>query len=416
MISAENSSKSITSYAKELFLSFSIVVVLLTMDRCLENMYFYFLYDTGKRYLDIFMSLYLHAHLYLTFLIPAVFVLWLIYNKFKVNYGILLPIFIIYLSYLVTSVVSSGDASRWINKLQYPAVMYLFITMMCSTRRNARRLFRIGVDLYIILLLLNTVFTLFPQLFSLFTDWTPDYFISADNLTGFPLFFGALFALLDSHFSKNSVRCFIYLILFFFNQVLIHSIGSVIAAVIFAGYLLFPKVKQLFRKKNLFFFTILSLLLCLCFVFSAFLYFHFDKVYYFLDPLTIAKESLYIRFIIWNGLIALILKKPFLGYGLGEKAEIFLRPDTTLYYNAHNAYLQTLYEGGIVTLSAILLTLYIVSSKLRKSGDRNLVGIFLVILFSDLIMMLSAIPSWYTWYPVLLISQIAVCTVGLPED
>ena len=92
MISAENSSKSITSYAKELFLSFSIVVVLLTMDRCLENMYFYFLYDTGKRYLDIFMSLYLHAHLYLTFLIPAVFVLWLIYNKFKVNYGILLPI------------------------------------------------------------------------------------------------------------------------------------------------------------------------------------------------------------------------------------------------------------------------------------------------------------------------------------
>ena len=158
------------------------------------------------------------------------------------------------------------------------------------------------------------------------------------------------------------------------------------------------------------------MVLCALFVLSAYLYFHYDIIYKILDPLTVAKESLYIRFIIWNGLIALILKKPLLGYGLGEKAEIFLRPNTPLYYNAHNAYLQTLYEGGVITLSAILMTLYVVSNKLKQSGDRKLVSIFHIILFSDLVMMLSAIPSWYTWYPVLLISQIAVCTVGLSED
>lgn len=416
MASAETSSKFITSVFKELFLSFSIIIVLLTMDRCLENMYFYFLYDTGKRYLDIFMSLYLHAHRYLTILIPCVFLLWIVFKKFKVNYGVLFPIAIIYLSSLITSVLTSGYTSRWLNKLQYPAVMYLFVTMMCSSRKNVRRFARVGVDLYIFLLILNTLFTLFPQLFSLFTDWTPDYFISADNLTGFPLFFGVLLALLDRHFNQNPVRCCIYLFLFFLNQVLIHSIGSVLAAVLFAGYLLFPKIRLFTKKKSLFFFVVVSMVLCALFVLSAYLYFHYDIIYKILDPLTVAKESLYIRFIIWNGLIALILKKPLLGYGLGEKAEIFLRPNTPLYYNAHNAYLQTLYEGGVITLSAILMTLYVVSNKLKQSGDRKLVGIFHIILFSDLVMMLSAIPSWYTWYPVLLISQIAVCTVGLSED
>ena len=118
MASAETSSKSITSVFKELFLSFSIIIVLLTMDRCLENMYFYFLYDTDKRYLDIFMSLYLHAHRYLTILIPCVFLLWIVFKKLKVNYGVLFPIAIIYLSYLITSVLTSGYTSRWLNKLQ----------------------------------------------------------------------------------------------------------------------------------------------------------------------------------------------------------------------------------------------------------------------------------------------------------
>ena len=413
---SETSSKSFASVFKEFMISFSILLVLFTMDRCLENMYFFFLYDTGKRYLDIFMSLYLHAHRYLTYLVPLVFVIWLIRNKFKVNYGILFPIAIIYLFYLITSVLTSGYTPRWINKFQYPAVMYLFVTMMCSTKRNAQRFFRVGVDLYIGLLLLNTAFTLYPKLYSFFTDWTPDFFISASNLTGFPLFLGALFALLDNYFNKKKFRCYFYLFLFFFNQVLIHSIGSFLAAILFAGFLLIPKLKAFFQKKSLNTFVIYSLLLCILLCISAFLYFHSYYAFKILAPLVILKGSLYIRFIIWTGIIALIIKKPILGYGLGEKAEIYLRPETSLYYNAHNAYLQTLYEGGIITLATILATLSIVSEKLTHSNDRTLVGIFHIIIFSDLIILQSAIPSWYTWYPVLLIAQISVCTVAISEE
>lgn len=415
MLSTYASSKSFLSIIKEVFISSFILVVLLTMDRCLENMYFFFLYDTGKRYLDIFMSLYLHAHRYLSSIVPAVFIIWVISKKFKVDYGVLLPIGLIYLAYLITSILSSGEASRWINKFQYPAIMYLFVTIMCSSRRNAQRFFRIGVDLYIILLILNAVFTVFPQLFALFTDWMPDYFISADNLTGFPLFLGALFALLDKHFNKDSVRYWIYIILFFLNQILIHSMGSIIAAFIFTGYLLVPKFRQFFQEKSLNFSVILSILLCGLSVTLAFLFFHSDTIYKFLFPLTQIKESLYVRFVLWNGIILLIIKKPLLGYGLGAQAEFF-SPNDWLYYNAHNAYLQTLYEGGVLTLVFILFALYLTSGKMSKSRDHSLVGIFNIIIFSDLIMMLSAITSWFTWYPVLLIAQIAACTVNLPED
>ena len=212
------------------------------------------------------------------------------------------------------------------------------------------------------------------------------------------------------------IRCLIYFILFLSNQILIHSLGSFLAAIIFLFYLIFSKFRELVQKKNLNFFVLTSLIICFITVSVAYLYCHIKLIYDLLDPLTTIKESLYVRFILWSGIIELILKAPLFGFGLGDQAEFFLRPHTSLYYNAHNAYLQTLYEGGIVTMAAVLVTLYITSRKLKVANNQTLSGIFSIIIFCDIIMMLSAIPSWYTWYPVLLIAQIAVCTAALPEE
>ena len=248
---------------KELVICVFIAGILLTMDRCLENLYFYFLYDTGKRVLDLFMALYLHSHRVFTVIIPFVFILWIWFRRFSVRLGVLLPICIVYLLYLGTSFLTEKRfPPRWLNTTLYPMLMILFVTVMCSTERSAKRLFRVGCDVYILLMLLNTVFTLFPQLYHLFTDWEPDFFISADNLTGFPLLFGALLALLDRHFNKNSVRCVIYLVLFFINQALIHCASAMVAGAILAMYLLFPYAKALAERKSLTFYIFLSLLLC----------------------------------------------------------------------------------------------------------------------------------------------------------
>ena len=357
---------------KELVICVFIAGILLTMDRCLENLYFYFLYDTGKRVLDLFMALYLHSHRVFTVIIPFVFILWIWFRRFSVRLGVLLPICIVYLLYLGTSFLTEKRfPPRWLNTTLYPMLMILFVTVMCSTERSAKRLFRVGSDVYILLMLLNTVFTLFPQLYHLFTDWEPDFFISADNLTGFPLLFGALLTLLDRHFNKNSIRCVIYLVLFFINQVLIHCASAMIAGAILAMYLFFPYAKALAERKPLNFYIFLSLLLCCFLCFAAWFYFHTAIGFRLMDHLLDILKSLYIRFIIWNGVLALIAKKPLLGYGLGEQAEFFLRPKTSLTYNAHNAYLQTIYEGGLVTTCSVLAVLFFTSGFLKKCSDRK---------------------------------------------
>ncbi|MBQ3373718.1 MAG: O-antigen ligase family protein [Oscillospiraceae bacterium] len=403
---------------KEFVICIFIAGVLLTMDRCLENLYFYFLYDTGKRILDLFMALYLHAHRWFTIIIPVSFLLWVCYWRFHVRYGLLLPIGIYYILSLLTSLSGEGFPPRWLNTMLYPMAMILFATIMCSTERGVRRFCRVGCDLYIVLLVLNMAFTLFPQLYHLFTDWEPDYFISADNLTGFPLLFGAMLALLDRHFNHNNVRCAIYLVLFFVNQVLIHCGSALIAGVILAGYLAIPQVKRWAQNKPLSLLIAVSVVLCLLLCGFAIIYCNFIRVEETVDVFLhlIHKESVYVRFIIWNGTAALIARKPLFGYGLGEKAEFFNRPKTTLSYNAHNAYLQTLYEGGLVTTCAALAVLFLTSRFLKKCRDRELSGLFTVLIFAELIMMESSITSWFTWYPVFLIAQIGTLLCSLPRE
>ena len=402
---------------KELVICVFIAGILLTMDRCLENLYFYFLYDTGKRVLDLFMALYLHSHRVFTVIIPFVFILWIWFRRFSVRLGVLLPICIVYLLYLGTSFLTEKRfPPRWLNTTLYPMLMILFVTVMCSTERSAKRLFRVGSDVYILLMLLNTVFTLFPHLYHLFTDWEPDFFISADNLTGFPLLFGALLALLDRHFNKNSVRYVIYLVLFFINQVLIHCASAMISGAILAVYLLLPQAKALAERKPLTLFVWLSVLLCAVLCAGTWVYFHTPIGPRLMDNMLDVLKSLYIRFIIWNGVLSIIAKKPFLGYGLGDRAEFFLRPKTSLSYNAHNAYLQTIYEGGLVTTCSVLAVFIFTSGILKKCSDRKLARLFTTVIFAELIMMQSSITSWFTWYPVFLIAQIGALICTLPDE
>ena len=415
IVSAKHSSAQ--GILKELVICVFIAGILLTMDRCLENLYFYFLYDTGKRVLDLFMALYLHSHRVFTVIIPLVFILWICFRRSSVRLGVLLPICIVYLLYLGTSFLTEKRfPPRWLNTTLYPMLMILFVTVMCSTERSAKRLFRVGSDVYILLMLLNTVFTLFPQLYHLFTDWEPDFFISADNLTGFPLLFGALLTLLDRHFNKNSIRCVIYLVLFFINQVLIHCASAMISGAILAVYLLLPQAKALAERKPLTLFVWLSVLLCAVLCAGTWVYFHTPIGPRLMDNMLDVLKSLYIRFIIWNGVLSIIAKKPLLGYGLGDRAEFFLRPKTSLSYNAHNAYLQTIYEGGLVTTCSALAVFIFTSGILKKCSDRKLAGLFTTVIFAELIMMQSSITSWFTWYPVFLIAQIGALICTLPDE
>lgn len=412
MTAANCPPRSLTGIAKELVLCFYIAMVLLMMDRSLENIYPFFLYATGKRIIDLWISFEMHMHVWLKWIIPSVFAVWLIRRNFHVRLGLLLPIAGVYLASLLTSAISGEVTFRWWNTTELPLMMYLFVTVQCSSRKGLQRLAFTGNILYSLLLILNAVFMFFPHLYDIISGWAPEYFLSADNLTGFPMFFGALLAFLDGYYNHSKARMIFYFILFFANLILIHCASAVMGAFFLLLYLMIPAVRKIFQKWNFNVFTALSVLLCIFLVGIAELFFANWDFKIWLHQFFKYKESIYIRLILWSGVFGECLLKPLFGYGLGSDAAFFARPDTSLTYNAHNAYLQTWREGGILTLGAIFSVLALFARKLKNCYDRKLAGFFAVIVFSDLIMMQSAITSWFTWYPVLIIVQIAslICT------
>ena len=407
MTETEKQTYSAKDILKELGLCFIIALVLLMMDRNLENIYPFFLLGTGKRIIDLWISFEMHMHSWLKVLIPIAFLVWLIRNRFHVRLGLLLPILACYLCYLITSFFTSGITYRWWNTTECPLMMYLFISMQCASGKGARRLAFAGTLLYTVLLFLNALFIFFPGLYQIISGWEPEYFLSPDNLTGFPMFFGLLLAFLDNHYNHAKWRYRVYLALFLLNMVLIHCASALIAGMVLLLYLLLPAIRDLFRKLNFNIFTGLSVLLCVLLVAVSCYFFYSGNAPKWLYDITRQKRSIVIRFIIWCGVFKEILLQPFLGYGLGYDADFFLRPNTSVIHHAHNAYLQTWHEGGLPVMAAVFTVLFLFAKKLKTCRDRKLAGIFAVIVFSELIMMQSTIESWFTWFPVFVIIQMA---------
>lgn len=391
---------------KELCLCAFAVLALLMMDRSLENLYPFFLYGSGKRIIDLWISFEMHMHVWLKALIPAVFAVWLFLRRRNVRFGLLLPILWVYLVTLLTSLLTSGYTFRWWNTTELPLMMYLFLTVQCSTRRGIRRLVFCGNCLYSLLLVLNAVFCFFPVLFDRISGWRPDYFLSADNLTGFPMVFGFLLACLDGYYNGSRLREVVYLVLFFLNLLLIRCASALMAGLILAAYLWIPFLRRQFQQRSLNLFTALSLLLCALFTFASVLALTGNRYEAFSRFLSF-KMSLLIRFILWKGVFEEILLHPWLGYGLGEDASFYARPNTSLFYNAHNAWLQTWHEGGLVLLLAVLAVLFLTARILRKAKDRELAGLFTAVIFAELIMMQTAITSWFVWAPLFMILLMA---------
>lgn len=59
---------------------------------------------------------------------------------------------------------------------------------------------------------------------------------------------------------------------------------------------------------------------------------------------------------IWDKAIKMILKSPFLGYGIAQSGKVY-RLSKHKYYHAHNAFLEVTVEGGVFSLMAFLMML-----------------------------------------------------------
>lgn len=403
--------KSTSSIVKEVFLCLATIVTILLMDRCIEDLYLFYLFDTGKKLVDLWMAFELRMRKLLPVIMMVAFVLWLLIKRGKTDLGLLLPILAVYAAAVIVSLLSDQDLSRFPDMVRYPLTMYLFITMSCSTLKGARRFVRVGTDFFIAIFTVNIIFIFFPQLYGFITGWSPepDFFLGQKNLTGFPLVIGMFFTLLDEHLNGGKIRLYYFIVLFIISQYKMWCATNLIMGAVFAIYFIFPFVKKAFQKWNLL-------------VFIGFSLFMFILLMWFLEPIMlnflplqwfvtkVLKKSINLsqRTYLWQCVIQLALEKPVFGHGLTSSPYMWQDPRWTSEYlcHAHNAWLQTLYEGGIFYVAVVILLFYFSSRILRKCSDRKLCGILCVCIFAIMILMEASIEAWFTWYPVCFLVQL----------
>lgn len=91
------------------------------------------------------------------------------------------------------------------------------------------------------------------------------------------------------------------------------------------------------------------------------------------------------RIMIWSLALALIARKPWMGYGLESYRETLLR--FSGFYTPHNRYLYLVYRGGIVLAFLFLIIIVVASAKIKKNSN-TILSVFLSgCIFSFLIMM-----------------------------
>ena len=119
----------------------------------------------------------------------------------------------------------------------------------------------------------------------------------------------------------------------------------------------------------------------------------------------------------WAQCIAQIIQKPFLGWGLITAEEAQSALGSLAYVNAHNQWLQTLWQGGIILLCVIILAIFLISNKINKLHDQNLKIVIATAFFAYLIEMILEVQltSGISWLILLLVYNVDLFDSELPK-
>lgn len=90
----------------------------------------------------------------------------------------------------------------------------------------------------------------------------------------------------------------------------------------------------------------------------------------------------------WTQSIAQIIQKPILGWGIISSDEAREILGSMAYVNAHNQWLQTLWEGGIVLLGVLIVSIMTITNNINRVKNKNVKAVMIIALFSCLISMI----------------------------
>lgn len=337
------------------------------------------------------------------------FIYYLIKNKYlKINVIVLYCA--IYFCALISTIINGGSFKRIFDSFIF-SVPPLLLTSICLSRESWKKIYiRVGLCIFIMLAAVNIAFIKDHNLFFVISQWDEQYFLGYHTEIGFPLLLGAFFAMMSWQVLEDRVCPIVYFALFFANIYMSNAGTTKIVALIVLMYLIVPPIKKAFKNWN---FLVFGLAIIAIFVLLTVFVERITNIEVVKDLLR-AKlnrdSTLSGRTIIWRGIYPLIFEKPLFGHGIKESASFYLDNEFNhTYVHAHNLFIQTLYEIGLMGLiaagSMIAFATKSFDDKSKISADIKFM------LFAMLFAMQCEIDAYYPWYIIAFICNFGVSCI-----
>lgn len=294
------------------------------------------------------------------------------FNK-SVKLNNLIAVFLIYGSLLVSTIIEEGDIRRFFSMFYCPLGLAAYFTICSKNIKVASRfLGAVGPFMYLITFIEFVFILAFPNGIFINGSKTGLYFLGGENLLGFPLMVALLLVYSDYYLNHKSKRyLYSFILMHILSIVMVFSGGNLSGTLLAYVIILFPVVRPVVSRVSL-----SKIILVFVAVFVVIIVFQnlenllsLPIVQYLIQDLLGKNLTLTNRTVIWIAVIEGIVAHPIFGNGIRESVNLFFFHHSK--YSAHNQFLQSLYEGGIMLYLAAI-PLVVMSSKairdLRKAG------------------------------------------------
>lgn len=313
---------------------------------------------------------------------------------------------VIYVIYaFVTTYVNHGDIRASIGSVYPSLAMYALINLVCNSQYSTQRFLRTISDMYILLAVINLLFIIFlPNFFGAY-----QFFLGSKNHIGFMLILGELFVYLESEANKNRKKLTLYNIVCFISLILIFSGSGIVGMLIIAVYFMFPHVRKFIKNRSIAWFYVLYTFIWINIVFmgqNGLL--NWTPVKFLVNNVLGKDLTFSGRMYIWENAVPIVMKRFWVGYGITSSPNHFYiykllmgEKIFTSTLSAHNQVLQSLYEIGFIGVCLIAAMVFVSEYNIGKIKNKNIAGIFRIVIIALLTMLMSEAVGWHSIITVL---------------
>lgn len=306
------------------------------------------------------------------------------------------------LSFAIQTILSNGDILMW--GYMSLVLVTLALTISFYSKYDLRLLINTIVNVLFCWVICNYITFIF------FPNGVIDYLYFIGIRTrftdvAFPL---CVLAFVNDELNnrKTSLKTLIIVIVSIITILQMWIVTAIIGIVIlcFAYFI----IKYIFKKTNINLLFI-TFLVAIC---ADVLVVHFDFInqFPFISEIFGKSTTLTGRTEIWAIAKEIISEKILFGYGMADNGNFVywgFEGNALSYWQAHNQWLQLLYDGGLITTISFSALILLSSNGLKKMKNYKIKAYFISLIFVYLIMMITEIYSYtpYFYLPILLLYE-----------